>query len=116
MRWLRENEKERKEWAGVISPWEWYWGMVYNRLFQAELRVRRIKCWFVGHDVRGGVPYEPDWCDRCYIEDPDDRRLLPGLLNRTYVWLVERDWAWFERFDDWMFDKHQKRLPSWWKY
>ena len=78
---------------------------------------RRIKCWFFGHRVVYGDyrMHETAWCDRCFVEYPQETITLHNYLNRWYVWMVLRDWAWFNRLDDWLFD-HKIPLPSWWEY
>ena len=50
----------------------------------------RFKCWLMrvfvcfwkGHKVRWGdeISREPDWCDRRFIDNPDQERTLP------YMW------------------------------
>ncbi len=92
--------------------------MIGDMLWPLELKFRRVYCWLVGHDRRSGEPmnYEPAWCVRCLVEHPEDLCALPCLLSRAYAWMVERDWAWFNRLDMWLIEHHDKRLPSWWKY
>lgn len=91
----------------------------------ADRRIRRLWCLVVGHKERHSYNcgYIEDYCDRCWYTDSDidlDETTLPRLLNRFYVWLVKRDWAWWERFDQWFMQftrKHKHiRLPSWWEY
>lgn len=78
----------------------------------------RFVCWFLGHDVQ--QTYDPTTCGeelcwRCGVPYPQERITLPVLLNRTYGWLVERDWAWFNKLDLYLLD-FSIRLPSWWEY
>lgn len=93
----------------IIS--EYYWRVRYE--------IARIGCFLVGHVVNYGSrqDYEPDWCDRCGLEYPqDDLRTLPCALNVFYGWLVEREWAWFDKVDRWFIEKLGSRLPEWWSY
>ena len=78
----------------------------------------RAWCWLAGHDERMGnaLNYEDDYCAKCYISWPQDTSTLPDLLNRLYVWIVERDWQWFERLDMWLCTHYGKVLPRWWSY
>jgi len=74
----------------------------------------KFVCWFVGHDVISGdrTMYEDDWCDRCFMDWPQDKVTLPILLNRVYCWAVDHGWP--ESIDLW-FHKHF-RMPRWWEY
>ena len=59
-----------------------------------------------------------DWCNRCWYLETEiclDELTVPDLFHAAYVWLVERDWGWFERFDMWLV-KHSPWLPRWWEY
>lgn len=86
-------------------------------------KIRRIACFVLAHNVQRGEPEarEPDWCARCgYDADEiiirfDEAVTLPFLLWRTYHWLADRDWPWFERLDIWLWN-HTKRHPRWWKW
>lgn len=95
----------------MIEPyWRWY---------ALKERLQRVKCWFVGHGEAHGHPYnsfDPDYCPKCFIEWPQDQPELPKYLNRIYAWVVERNWRWFLRLDDWLCINHWHRLPSWWGY
>lgn len=92
----------------AVAIWNWFWGV--------WAKASGIKCWFVGHNEILGLGHEPNYCNRCFIDDPRDTTTLPDLLQRGYGWLVERDWAWFDRLDDWLCENHGKRLPHWWAY
>lgn len=95
-------------WHSRIGVWLW----------RISLCPSRIWCFFTGH---GEVPgerwsYEPDYCPRCYVDWPQDRRELPKYFNRAYCWMVNQNWRWFIRLDDWLLEKHANRLPCWWEY
>ena len=79
---------------------------------------RGIGCFFTGHDERSGeqLIYENDWCAKCFVEWPQDKITLPRLLMYCFGWLIEREWQWFDRFDDWICANHRNRLPDWWEY
>ena len=90
--------------------WRWY---ALNEKWQ------RVKCWFVGHSEAWGdpmVPGDDDYCPKCFVEWPQDKMELPKYLTRIYVWVVERDWRWFNALDEWLRVKHLRWLPSWWEY
>lgn len=81
----------------------------------------RVQCWFKGHnEVRTSLSPEEylqgNYCDRCYIDWPDEHNTLPMILNRSYIWVVEREWTWFEKLDIYLCENHSKRLPNWWSY
>lgn len=86
-------------------------------LWRVELVLKRPRCWFVGHHVEWGGPYnfESDYCTKCHQDWPQDLMTLPKYLTRCYVWVVEREWRWFDRLDDWLFTNHQNWLPDWWE-
>ena len=92
--------------------------MLRGMLWPLEERWLRFSCWFIGHNERAGnaLNYEEDYCDRCFVPWPQDLVTLPDLLMRAYGWMVERDWAWFNRLDTWLVERHAQRLPSWWSY
>jgi hypothetical protein len=79
---------------------------------------RRIHCFLMGHDERMGnsLNYEPDYCDRCLVDWPQDRATVPELLRRCFVWCYERNWRWLVRLDVWLWNNHRNRLPTWWEY
>ena len=87
-------------------------------LWKLELVVRRVGCFFVGHDKKSGEwrMYEPDYCSKCLCDWPQDKVALSLLLNRCFGWLIEREWSWFARFDDWLIEYHNEMLPDWWEY
>lgn len=90
----------------------------WDRLWAVRMGVNRIKCWFIGHSY-GMAWYRdkgrgPDYCNRCFIDEPQDRTALPDLLCRGYCWLVDRHWSWFDRLDEWLCENY--RLPDWWTY
>jgi len=91
---------------------------LYDVLWKLELMFQRVGCFFVGHDERAGQvwDYEDDYCSRCLVSWPQDKITLPRLLTRLYSWMVERKWRWFERLDDWIYENHRDRLPTWWEY
>lgn len=62
------------------------------------------------------MDYDPDYCDKCFINWPSEKTTMPVLLNRWYVWMVKRDWRWFEKLDAWLIFKHSNWLPGWWEY
>lgn len=86
-------------------------------LWALRLVVKRFWCWCVGHEVRtgDGLAY-CDYCDRCCVTRPQDLTTLSDLLRESYGWLVERNWEWFERLDDWLCENHSQKLPGWWEY
>jgi len=59
--------------------------------------------------------YTPDYCPKCFMEWPQDANELPKIFNGWYVWMIERNWKWFVKLDDWLII-HAKWLPSWWEY
>jgi hypothetical protein len=73
---------------------------------------RRTWCFIVGHKAIYGGLYEDDFCDRCFIDRPEEKTTMPDILNRCYVWAVEHGWP--ESVDLWL-QKHI-RLPGWWEY
>jgi len=78
-----------------------------------------IHCFLLGHDIwySDRNDPEPDQCSHCFLEYPqDDTRTIPSYLGRLYTWMVERDWIWFNRLDQWLLSNHANRLPGWWKY
>lgn len=90
-----------------------FWNMWWN----LKVALWRVRCWFRGHnEVARDWPSLDTYCDKCFIDEPADRLDLPTILNHRYVWVVERNWQWFERFDIWLCDNHGKRLPHWWSY
>jgi len=60
--------------------------------------------------------YEDEYCSKCFITCPQDKITLPQLLTRLYCWMVECEWQWFNRFDEWLCENYQDRLPHWWSY
>ena len=93
-------DKENKMWR----IWELKW-----RIWKT---CRRAICWFVGHNKVSGNPHEDDYCDKCFIDWPQDRIALPTLLNQAYCWFVDHGWP--EALDLWLL-KHFN-MPSWWEY
>jgi hypothetical protein len=89
--------------------WEWR--------YQVSHRIQRVCCWFTGHKETWGSQYdrEPDYCERCFLEWPQEASTLPKYLNRWYCWMVEREWHWFEKLDLWLLGR-PGWLPSWWEY
>ncbi len=87
-------------------------------MWKIKLKWLRLKCFFTGHGEMLGERwiYEPDYCPKCYMDWPQDRVALPKILNRIYVWLVNRNYDWFNRLDGWLLGEHSNRLPSWWEY
>lgn len=94
---------------------EHYW---YELAWRMEVFFKRIRCFLLGHSERPGsrLNYEEDYCPICHILWPQDAREIPKYLTRIYVWLVNREWTWFNEFDVWMFDNHRNLLPRWWEY
>ena len=92
--------------------------MFYDVLWYLERMVRRVGCFFVGHNEVTGerLIYESDWCSKCFCRWPQDRVTLPRLLNRCYGWVVERNWHWFVCLDDWLYINHREKTPDWWEY
>lgn len=93
-----------------IMPDEFCW--------KVELFFRRILCWFTEHKEVSGEHwnYAPDYCNRCFIDWPQDQKTLTSYLNVVYCWFVQRDWKWFERLDWWLCKKYGRFLPHWWEY
>jgi len=95
---------------------------MWNLIIRLDLqrKARRLRCLIIGHDIQFVHRLEgPEYCRWCWYtegEVPLDEPTLPGLLNRAYCWLVERDWAWFEKLDLWLINKHSRKLPNWWSY
>ena len=87
-------------------------------LWKLKYLIRGIGCFFLGHEMLPGDEEisENDWCLHCLVDWPQDRVTLPRLLNRCFGWLVEREWNWFARIDDWLIEYHQEHLPDWWEY
>ena len=83
---------------------------------KADVALKYTQCFFKGHNLRWGerYNYEPDYCDRCFVEWPQDQATLVDYLSRCYGFMVERDWRWFQRLDDWLWSKF--RMPGWWSY
>ena len=93
------------------SNWSWLW----------ERRIRGIKCFFVGHNIKWGErieghQLEPDWCGRCMLEEPDEKLTASIILGRLYVRWCNLHLPGWERFDLWLADHYGKHLPSWWEY
>ena len=85
--------------------WQFIWEITW-------LFPRKVWCFIVGHDECFGGYWEDDYCDRCYVDWPQDKITVPVLLNRAYCWAVEHGWP--EEIDLWLM-KHIK-LPNWWEY
>lgn len=104
---------------GEESPIEYARWRISVRVGTLSLRLLRVRCWLVGHEVVHGGRWtnEPNYCPRCFIDWPSEHTTLPMLLNKGYCWLVERDWRWFDRLDEWFFNHvPRKWWPSWWEY
>ena len=93
--------------------------------WQWQCFIGGIACWFTAHNVKWGCRenYEPDWCDRCYKEYPNEERTLPAFLNLAFSWIIERLEFWFgnrgEQWGDWLLDRPIGKLPwfrLWWEY
>lgn len=91
--------------------WKWY---------AIKDKWQRVKCWVVGHSIAYGNcrtnPHDPDFCWNCGLEWPEEHITLYNYLNRFYVWMVERNWHWFNKLDDWLLNNHIRWIPSWWEY
>lgn len=99
-----------------LSPWEVAADYIGMKLGRLEVRVI---CFFKGHMHCWGdrLSGEPDYCARCSRDWPqDDTCTLADLLNNVYTWLFERDWAWFNRLDSYLYKHHRDKLPSWRKF
>lgn len=94
----------------MIDKWDF--------IFRLKHKLRGVICFFVRHDETTGdrFAYQPDYCDRCFVEWPQDRLTMPDILNRVYCWVVNRGWQWFDSLDVWLMENHNKKLPSWWEY
>lgn len=88
-------------------------------------RLKRLQCFLTGHKVGWGerlhgCQLAPDYCKRCYMDDPQDAMVLTDYLNDVYVWVVDRNWRWFLTVDYylymWILDHRPGWLPSWWEY
>ena len=84
---------------------------------------RKHFCWFTGHKVKFeyyplGWDIQESWCERCWLGDPIKYPEwgLPGFFNRIYVWICDRNWARWEKFDLWLCNRYGRRLPFWWEY
>jgi len=92
-------------------------------------QLRKIKCWFVRHDIKGAriapvydAPMEY-WCEHCWMGDPVDYPEwgLGSYFHRFFVWLCDRSVkeGQSERLETvlvWFETKFGKRLPYWWEY
>jgi hypothetical protein len=90
--------------------------MIYKVKAKAEWIYMGLRCLIKGHGDLCHEPYGPFYCSDCFREERHWRMTIPQMLNSLYCWLVERDWEWFERFDNWIFEKHIKKMPGWWEY
>lgn len=90
----------------------------WDFVFRLKHKLHGIVCFFVGHDETTGnyLSYQPDYCDRCFIERPQDEMTMLHILSRVYHWFVDRQWSWFDRLDDWLLENYSQRLPRWWEY
>lgn len=90
----------------------------WEYIFKLKCWMHGVICFFVGHDEMAGnrLNYQPDYCDRCFVEWPQDKLVMPHILSRVYRWFVDRQWSWFDRLDDCLLENHSQRLPSWWEY
>lgn len=93
-------------------------GRFWDRFWRVGLFFRRLACWFTEHRpaCRDHWTQAPDYCDKCLVDWPQDRKTLTSYLNMTYCWLVRRDWKWFECFDCWLCDHYGRYLPRWWEF
>ena len=87
-------------------------------LWKLKYLIRGIGCFFLGHEMLPGDEEisENDWCLHCLVDWPQDQVTLPRVLNRCFGWMVEREWNWFARIDDWLIENHSEILPDWWEY
>jgi hypothetical protein len=86
-------------------------------MLRIETTAKRIYCWLFGHGrlcFGEKYNYEPDWCERCGKEDPQDDATLPDHLCGWYGWFVERDWRWFNILDTWAMEHNV--WPRWLEY
>ncbi len=89
----------------------------WNKWWDLKVIFWRIQCWFKGHIEKRFYAWPDEYyCDRCFINDPDEENTLPMVLNRLYIWAVERHWNWFDKLDEWLCENYSKRLPNWWSY
>lgn len=89
-----------------------YRDFVEHNLWLLSVPLREAYCFLRGHKEVYGGPMEDDWCDRCFVDWPQDKITLPRLLNRAYCWAVEHGWP--ETVDLWL-HAHFK-MPDWWEY
>lgn len=94
-------------------------GIAFDRVYHwFDWRIRGARCLLTHHDVCWGsyMTGEPDWCRRCWRDDPNEERTLWSQVHYLFVFLVEHSKL-FERFDIWIIDSKLSRwLPSWWEY
>lgn len=83
-----------------------------------EWRLRGARCLLTRHDVWYGSyeTGEPDWCKRCWRDNPNEERTLWNLPHNCYGFVLEHSRL-FRAFDDWVCTfKLQRWLPSWWEW
>lgn len=53
----------------------------YYYLWRFKCWLKRFICFWKGHDIKWGnrYNYEPDWCDRCFMDEPNDAVTFPAL-------------------------------------
>ena len=78
--------------------------------------MRRVLCFLLGHDERLDGFFDPNYCARCWIEDPQKDVVLPVLLTRALNWATDHS-ALIDRFFVWTcMQPWHTHLPAWWKY
>jgi len=61
----------------------------YYYLWRSKCWLKGFICFWKGHSVQtGGLEiYECDWCDRCFMDEPDDAVTFPALWENFLEWI-----------------------------
>ena len=114
----------------LAIKYEWFNRLLGFFTWTLGRRVRWIACFVFGHDVEDGervydgtgysMKITDDFCNRCW-HSADEMDLdwqpitMPYFLHRAYVWLVEKNWPWFNVVDEYVWG-HNIKMPRWWSY
>ena len=76
--WQIEKRTPDWLWYAIVGPIAWF----------LIRRIGRVVCFFKGHNIKRGESrnYEPDWCDRCFADWPDNRKTWPKIYERLRGW------------------------------
>jgi len=93
---------------------QWLYRLRYGFEERCKYKLCRLKCLLTDHDIDFSLYTNKYYCKRCGTRNPEDKLTLYRLLNHCYIWLVSKEWDWFDRLDNWLCEKY--RMPVWWEY